>query len=61
MAKYSILIKKNLFFSNYSGDNTAVLYNVYIIGTNAKNNFVFSKIIYNYILLIFTKDIAACS
>ena len=61
MAKYFILIKKDLLFNNYSDDNIAVLYNIHIIKTNAMNNFIFNKIIYNYILLILTKDIAACS
>ena len=61
MAKYFILIKKSLSFDNYSGDDVIILYNIYIAEINAMDNFISSKIIYNYILLIFTKDIAACS
>ena len=61
MAKCFILIKKNLLFSNYSSNNITILYNIYITEINVMNNFISGKIIYNYILLIFTKDIAACS
>ena len=61
MAKYFILIKKSLFFSNYSGDNITILYNIYIAETNAINNFIFGGVIYSYILLIFTEDITAYS
>ena len=60
MAKYSILIKKNLPFNNYSGDNIAVLYNIHIIKTNTIDNFISGRVIYNYVLLVLTKDTAAC-
>ena len=61
MAKHFILVKKGLPFSNYSGDNIAVLYNIHIAEMNTINNFISGGVIYSYILLIFTKDIAACS
>ena len=61
MAKYFMLIEKDLPFKNYSNNNIAVLYNIYIAEVNAINNFIFSKIIYNYILFILTEDTAACS
>ena len=41
MAKYFILIKKGLPFNNYSGNNVAILYNIYIAETNTMDNFIF--------------------
>ena len=61
MAKYFILIKKSLSFNNYNGDNISVLFNIHIAEINAINDFISGKVIYSYILLIFTEDIAAYS
>ena len=61
MAKYFILIKKSLPFSNYSGDDVAVLYNIHIAKTNVMDNFISGWVIYSYVLLILTEDTAACS
>ena len=61
MAKYFILIKKGLLFNNSSSDNITILYNIHIIKINAMDNFISGRVIYNYILLIFTEDTAACS
>ena len=61
MFKYFILIKKSLSFYNYNNNNVAILYNIHIIEINAIDNFIFGKVIYNYVLLIFIKDIAAYS
>ena len=61
MAKYFILIEKGLPFNNYSGDNVAILYNIHIAEMNAMDNFISGRIIYSYVLLIFTEDTAACS